>query len=112
MTDPILTPSTDRYTAFPIQYPDLWALYKKSVASFWTSEEIDLGGDLKDWEKLSENERHFIKMVLAFFAASDGIVMENINMNFGKTRFRFQRLARSMRTRHSMRLFTLRRIRL
>jgi len=81
--DPILTPSTDRFTAFPIQYPDLWALYKKSVASFWTAEEIDLGGDLKDWEKLSENERHFIKMVLAFFAASDGIVMENINMNFG-----------------------------
>jgi ribonucleotide reductase beta subunit family protein with ferritin-like domain len=83
MTDPILTQTTDRYTAFPIQYPDLWALYKKSVASFWSAEEIDLGGDLKDWEKLSENEKHFIKMVLAFFAASDGIVMENINMNFG-----------------------------
>jgi ribonucleotide reductase beta subunit family protein with ferritin-like domain len=81
--DPVLTPSTDRFTTFPIKYPDLWALYKKSVASFWTAEEIDLGADVADWNKLTDNERHFIKMVLAFFAASDGIVMENINLNFG-----------------------------
>lgn len=81
--DPVLTPSTDRFTTFPIKYPDLWALYKKSVASFWTAEEIDLGADVTDWNKLTDNERHFIKMVLAFFAASDGIVMENINLNFG-----------------------------
>ena len=81
--DPVLTPSTDRFTTFPIEYPDLWALYKKSVASFWTAEEIDLAADVADWNKLTDNERHFIKMVLAFFAASDGIVMENINLNFG-----------------------------
>jgi len=81
--DPILNPTTDRFTTFPIKYPDLWALYKKSVASFWTAEEIDLGADVTDWNKLTDNERHFIKMILAFFAASDGIVMENINMNFG-----------------------------
>jgi ribonucleotide reductase beta subunit family protein with ferritin-like domain len=83
MSDPILTTSTDRFTTFPIQYPDLWALYKKAVASFWTAEEIDLGSDLKDWEKLTDNERHFIKMILAFFAASDGIVFENLDLNFG-----------------------------
>lgn len=81
--DPVLAPSTDRFTTFPIKYPDLWSLYKKSVASFWTAEEIDLGADITDWNKLTDNERHFIKMVLAFFAASDGIVMENINLNFG-----------------------------
>jgi ribonucleotide reductase beta subunit family protein with ferritin-like domain len=82
--DPILTPTTSRFTTFPIRYPDLWALYKKAIGSFWTVEEIDLGTDLKDWDKLSTNERHFIKHVLAFFAASDGIVMENIDLNFSK----------------------------
>jgi ribonucleotide reductase beta subunit family protein with ferritin-like domain len=82
--DPILTPSLSRYTAFPIHYPDLWSLYKKAIASFWTVEEIDLGGDLKDWEKLNNDEQHFIKMILAFFAASDGIVMENIELNFSR----------------------------
>ena len=82
--EPILTPSLSRYTAFPIQYPDLWSLYKKAIASFWTVEEIDLGGDLKDWEKLNNDEQHFIKTILAFFAASDGIVMENIDLNFSK----------------------------
>jgi len=61
----------------------LWALYKKAVGSFWTVEEIDLAADLKDWENLKLPERNFIKMVLAFFAASDGIVMENIDLNFG-----------------------------
>jgi ribonucleotide reductase beta subunit family protein with ferritin-like domain len=82
--DPILTPSNSRFTTFPINYPDLWSLYKKAIGSFWTVEEIDLAGDLKDWDKLTDDERHFIKMVLAFFAASDGIVMENIDMNFSK----------------------------
>jgi ribonucleotide reductase beta subunit family protein with ferritin-like domain len=82
--DPILTPSLSRYTTFPIQYPNLWSLYKKAIASFWTVEEIDLGGDLKDWDRLNSDERHFIKTVLAFFAASDGIVMENIDLNFSK----------------------------
>ena len=80
--DPILAPSTDRFTTFPIRYPDLWALYKKAVGSFWTVEEIDLSTDLKDWDGLQPQERHFIKMILAFFAASDGIVMENIDINF------------------------------
>jgi len=81
--DPILTKTSDRFTTFPIQYPDLWALYKKAVGSFWTAEEIDLGGDVKDWDKLTLDEKYFIKMILAFFAASDGIVFENIDMNFG-----------------------------
>lgn len=84
MADPILVPSVSRFTTFPIRYFDLWALYKKAISSFWTVEEIDLGGDLKDWEKLTDNEKHFIKHVLAFFAASDGIVMENIDLNFSK----------------------------
>jgi len=83
MADPILVPTTSRFTVFPIKYPDLWALYKKAVGSFWTAEEIDLGSDVTDWTGLTAQERHFIKMVLAFFAASDGIVMENINLNFG-----------------------------
>jgi ribonucleotide reductase beta subunit family protein with ferritin-like domain len=82
MSDPILTPDTARYTSFPIRYPDLWALYKKAIGSFWTVEEIDLAADLKDWEGLTDPERHFIKMVLAFFAASDGIVFENLSLNF------------------------------
>ena len=79
----ILKPSTGRFTTFPIRYPDLWALYKKAVGSFWTAEEIDLAGDLKDWETLKPEEQHFIKSILAFFAASDGIVFENIDLNFG-----------------------------
>jgi ribonucleotide reductase beta subunit family protein with ferritin-like domain len=84
MTDPILAPNLSRFTTFPIRYPDLWALYKKAIGSFWTVEEIDLGADLKDWERLSDSERHFIKTVLAFFASSDGIVFENLELNFTK----------------------------
>lgn len=82
-SDPILAQNTARYTTFPIRYTDLWNLYKKAIASFWTVEEIDLSADLKDWDRLTENERHFVKTVLAFFASSDGIVMENIDLNFG-----------------------------
>lgn len=82
MSDPILASSTSRFTTFPIRYPDLWALYKKAIGSFWTVEEIDLSTDLKDWDTLKPDEQHFIKMVLAFFAASDGIVFENLNLNF------------------------------
>jgi len=82
ISDPILTPSSSRFTTFPIRYPDLWALYKKAIGSFWTVEEIDLAADLKDWDKLTADEQHFIKMVLAFFAASDGIVFENLDLNF------------------------------
>jgi len=68
---------------FPIQHDDIWSFYKKAEASFWTAEEIDLSPDLIDWEqKLNDDERHFIKHVLAFFAASDGIVNENLAENF------------------------------
>lgn len=84
MTDPILTPSTARFTTFPIRYPDLWELYKKAIASFWTVEEVDLAKDLTDWENLNSQEQHFIKLVLAFFASSDGIVFENLDLNFTK----------------------------
>lgn len=82
--EPILAPSSARFTAFPIKYQELWDLYKKAQGSFWTAEEIDFSQDIQDWEKLSTNERHFIKTVLAFFAASDGIVFENVNCNFVK----------------------------
>ena len=82
--DPILTPSNERFTTFPIKYHDLWEMYKKAVASFWTTEEIDLSQDSIDWEKLNDNERFFISRILAFFAASDGIVFENIDNNFVK----------------------------
>ena len=72
-----------KYTAFPIQYPDLWNMYKKAVASFWTVEEVPLGQDVIDWrDKLNDDERYFIKHILGFFASSDGIVMENLQMNF------------------------------
>merc|ERR1719433_1569879 len=67
---------------FPIQHPDIWEMYKKHEASFWTAEEIDLSSDNKDWERLSSSERHFVKHVLAFFAASDGIVLENLAAQF------------------------------
>ncbi|MFT4663128.1 MAG: ribonucleoside-diphosphate reductase beta chain [Polaribacter sp.] len=80
--EPILTENPNRFVLFPIQHDDIWAWYKKSEASFWTAEEIDLSADQIDWEKLTDDERHFIKHVLAFFAASDGIVNENLAENF------------------------------
>jgi ribonucleoside-diphosphate reductase beta chain len=80
--EPILRENKDRFVLFPIQHDDIWEFYKKSVASFWTAEEIDLSQDLKDWENLNPGERHFISHVLAFFAASDGIVNENLAENF------------------------------
>lgn len=81
--EPILQESKDRFVLFPIQHDDIWEMYKKQEASIWTAEEIDLSGDILDWEnKLNDNERHFIKHVLAFFAASDGIVNENLAENF------------------------------
>lgn len=78
----ILIENKNRFVLFPIEHDDIWQFYKKSVASFWTAEEIDLGQDQKDWEGLNDNERHFISHVLAFFAASDGIVNENLAENF------------------------------
>ena len=83
MTEPILAENKDRFVIFPIKHNDIWEYYKKSEASFWTAEEIDLSNDLGDWNnKLNDNERHFVKHVLAFFAASDGIVNENLAINF------------------------------
>ncbi len=80
--EPILKENKNRFVLFPIEHDDIWKFYKQSVASFWTAEEIDLGQDLKDWENLNDGERHFISHVLAFFAASDGIVNENLAENF------------------------------
>ena len=81
--EPILVENNDRFVLFPIKHQEIWKMYKQAEASFWTAEEIDLGQDLHDWEnKLNQNERHFIKHVLAFFAASDGIVNENLAVNF------------------------------
>ena len=81
--EPILVKNNDRFVLFPIQHDDIWQFYKKAEASFWTAEEIDLAQDLVDWnEKLNDDERHFIKHILAFFAASDGIVNENLAENF------------------------------
>ncbi|MDG1429401.1 MAG: ribonucleotide-diphosphate reductase subunit beta [Crocinitomicaceae bacterium] len=81
--EPILQENKSRFVLFPIQHDDIWSFYKKAEASFWTAEEIDLQPDLIDWEnKLNDNERHFVKHVLAFFAASDGIVNENLAENF------------------------------
>ncbi len=80
--EPILRENKDRFVLFPITHGDIWEFYKKAEASFWTAEEIDLSQDLKDWENLNDGERHFISHVLAFFAASDGIVNENLAENF------------------------------
>lgn len=74
----------DRYVLFPIKYPKIWEMYKKQQAAFWVAEEIDLSRDAKGWAKLSPDEQHFIRSVLAFFAASDGIVLENLALRFMK----------------------------
>jgi len=80
--DPLLKESEDRYVMFPIQDEDVWKMYKKQVDCFWRAEEVDLSKDLADWSKLTDDEKHFISMVLAFFAASDGIVLENLAVRF------------------------------
>lgn len=80
--EPLLQENPKRFVMFPIQHPDIWEFYKKHVACFWTAEEIDLAQDLKDWKTLNAGEQNFIKHVLAFFAASDGIVLENLLENF------------------------------
>ena len=80
--DPILAPSNDRFILFPVRYQKIWELYKRQMAVFWTAEEIDLVPDLTDWAKLNKGEKHFISHVLSFFAASDGIVGENLSMRF------------------------------
>ncbi len=80
--EPILKENPDRFVLFPIEHDDIWKLYKKQQESFWRAEEVDLGNDLTDWAKLNQDEQYFIKNVLAFFAASDGIVNENLAENF------------------------------
>jgi ribonucleoside-diphosphate reductase beta chain len=81
--EPLLEENKERFVLFPIKHDDIWSMYKKAEASFWTAEEIDLSPDLDDWKsKLTADEKHFIKHVLAFFAASDGIVNENLAVNF------------------------------
>ena len=80
--EPILQENKNRFVIFPIQHNDIWQWYKKQEASFWTAEEIDLHQDVVDWKKLNDDERYFLKHILAFFAASDGIVNENLAENF------------------------------
>merc|ERR1712168_945777 len=80
--EPLLKENPRRFVILPIQYDDIWRMYKKAEASFWTAEEVDLSKDLGDWEKLKDDERFFISHVLAFFAASDGIVNENLVERF------------------------------
>jgi len=78
----LLIPDDSRYVMFPIKYDDIWQMYKKQVDCFWRPEEIDLTKDAQDWDLLNNDEKHFVSMILAFFAASDGIVMENLALRF------------------------------
>ena len=80
--EPLLTPDDNRFVMFPIQHQDIWDMYKKQVDCFWRAEEIDLSKDLNDWNILTTDEKLFISMILAFFAASDGIVLENLGSRF------------------------------
>lgn len=82
LPEPLLEENPNRFVILPIRYNDIWVMYKDQMASFWTVDEIDLASDLKDWASLNDNEKHFIKHVLAFFAASDGIVLENLAQRF------------------------------
>jgi ribonucleotide reductase beta subunit family protein with ferritin-like domain len=82
INEPLLIPDDNRFVMFPIKYDDIWKMYQKQVDCFWRPEEIDLSKDLKDWDSLNDNERYYISMILAFFAASDGIVLENLAMRF------------------------------
>jgi len=80
--EPLLIADDSRFVMFPIQHDDIWNMYKKQVDCFWRAEEVDLSKDLNDWKSLNKDEKHFISIVLAFFAASDGIVLENIGLRF------------------------------
>ena len=82
MKEPLLTENENRYVMFPIVDQDIWKMYKKQMDCFWRTEEIDLSKDVIHWETLNDNEKFFIKMILAFFAASDGIVLENLGQRF------------------------------
>ena len=80
--EPLLTENENRYVMFPIVDADIWKMYKKQMDCFWRAEEIDLSKDLKHWKTLNKDEQHFIKHVLAFFAGSDGIVLENLGQRY------------------------------
>jgi ribonucleoside-diphosphate reductase subunit M2 len=82
VNEPLLVPDDNRFVMFPIKYDDIWQMYKKQVDCFWRAEEIDLTKDLGHWETLTNEERYFLSMILAFFAASDGIVLENLGLRF------------------------------
>jgi ribonucleotide reductase beta subunit family protein with ferritin-like domain len=82
MSNILFTETDDRYSLFPIKDDKIWSMYKNSVSLFWTPEEINFAGDLTDWDKLTPNEQHFIKMILAFFASADGVVNENLVNRF------------------------------
>ena len=81
-SEPLLTPNDKRFVMFPIEHDDIWKLYKKQVDCFWRAEEIDLTKDMADWDRLEKDEQYYISMILAFFAASDGIVLENLATRF------------------------------
>ena len=80
--DEPLLKDDNRFVMFPIKYNDVWSMYKKALESFWRAEEVDLSKDLKDWDTLTHDEKHFVSIILAFFAASDGIVLENLAVRF------------------------------
>ena len=82
VNEPLLNPDDNRFVMFPIKYDDVWQMYKKQVDCFWRAEEIDLSKDLAHWDTLSQEEKFFLSMILAFFAASDGIVLENLGLRF------------------------------
>ena len=82
IVEPLLKEDDNRYVMFPIKDQDIWKMYKKQEDLFWRAEEVDLSKDTKDWDKLNDDEKYFISMILAFFAASDGIVLENLGMRF------------------------------
>ena len=82
INEPLLTENDNRFVMFPVEDDQIWKMYKKQVDCFWRVEEVDLGKDLNDWVGLSNDEQYFIKMIIAFFAASDGIVLENLGMRF------------------------------
>jgi len=82
MDEPILTPDDSKYTVLPVLHDDIYQMYKKAVASFWIAEEIDLSKDVNEWEKMEDNEKYFISMILAFFAGSDGLINENLAQRF------------------------------
>jgi len=82
INEPLLNPDDNRFVMFPIKYDDVWQMYKKQVDCFWRAEEIDLTKDLAHWDSLSHDEKFFLSMILAFFAASDGIVLENLGLRF------------------------------